>query len=130
MNQELNEKENKEWIDKDGIVNIRISKIITVEGVYEIIDNCEKFLREAGGKGKILINIIPYKGPFIATSEFRKIVSERIKKVIKDPGFKKVAVLGGNIIIRTVVSFIITASGVKYIKVFNTQEKALKWLKE
>lgn len=37
--------------------------------------------------------------------------------------------IGGNAMIKTIASLIITASGVKYIKVFNIQAKALRWLK-
>lgn len=121
---------NKVWIDDKGIVNIQVAKEITAEESYALIDVAEKFLRNSQGKGKVLIHVLPYKGPFIATFKFRKTVSERIRGIIKDPGFKKVAICGMTTIIKTVSSFIITASGVKNMKVFGTKEEALKWLKK
>lgn len=120
---------NSLWIDKDRVVNIKIIKVITQEEAYEIIDVAERLLKDSKGKSRVLIQILAYKGPFIASSEFRKQVSKKIKEVIKDPGFEKVAILGGTIIIRTVSSFIITASGVKNMKIFSDKEEALKWLK-
>lgn len=127
---DLKEGENKVWLDKDGIVNIQVAKAITAEEAYALIDGGGRFLRSFKGKGKVLIHVFPYKGPFVATSRFRKTVSERIKEIIKDPGFEKVAISGVTTIIKTVSSFIITASGVKNMKVFDSKEKALKWLKK
>ena len=121
---------NKVWVDDKGIVNIQVAKAIIAEEAYALIDVAEKFLRNSQGKGKVLIHVFPYKGPFVATFKFRKTVSEKIKKIIKDPGFKKVAICGITTIIKTVSSFIITASGVKNMKVFGTKEEALKWLKK
>jgi len=121
---------NKTWLDKEGIVNIQVAKEITAEEAYVLVDVAEKFLRDFQGKGRVLIHVLPYKGPFVATFKFRKTVSKRIKEIIKDPGFKKVAICGMTTIIKTVSSFIIAASGVKNMKVFGTKEEALKWLKK
>lgn len=121
---------NKVWVDDKGIVNIQVAKAIIAEEAYALIDVAEKFLRNSQGKGKVLIHVFPYKGPFIATFEFRRTVSKKIKEIIKDPGFKKVAICGITTIIKIVSSFIITASGVKNMKVFGTKEEALKWLKK
>ena len=123
-------KKNKVWLDKEGIVNIQVAKEITAEESYVLIDVAERFLRNFQGKGKVLIHVFPYKGPFVATFKFRRTVSERIKGIMKDPGFKKVAICGITTVIKIVSSFIITASGVKNIRIFETKEEALKWLKK
>ncbi len=122
------EEELKVWIDKDGIANIKIIRNFTIEDVKALMNEGRELARNLSEKPKILLDMT--SGLNALSSQFRKEIGEQVKELVKDPGFKKVAVFGGNIIIRTVASFIITASGVRYIKVFNTQEKALKWLKE
>jgi len=57
-------------------------------------------------------------------------MAERIKRMIKDSNFKKIAIYGGDIVIRTVASFIVSASGVKKMRVFSNQEEAFKWLEK
>lgn len=52
-----------------------------------------------------------------------------LKKIVKNPGFKRVAILGATVTIRVVGSFIVSASGIENIKVFKEKDKALEWLK-
>jgi len=51
-------------------------------------------------------------------------------KYINKLGFKKVAISGGNILIKVTVLFAIGASRLKNIKYFKNEKEALKWLKE
>ena len=45
--------------------------------------------------------------------------------------FEKIAVYGGNVIARTVGSFVLAAAvGIKNVKLFENKERALKWLKK
>ena len=123
------EEKNKTWLDDNGITNIKIAEVVTEEDINELLEGAVKILRQSQGKRKVLINIIPYLGPFIATPGFRKRMADKVKTVLKDPGFDKVAISGGNIAIRTVTSFIIMASGIMNVRVFNSSEKALSWLR-
>jgi len=126
----MEEEKNKAWLDEDGIVNIRIAKIITPERALELTGEAEELLLDFKGEGRVFINIIPFVGPFIATPKFRRDMAEKMRRMMKGSNFKKVAICGGNITIRTIVSFIIAASRVRQMKVFSNKEDALKWLKE
>jgi hypothetical protein len=50
--------------------------------------------------------------------------------VYENTKFGKTAIFGLTVIPRAIAKFIIVASGVKNIKVFSDEKKALKWLKE
>jgi hypothetical protein len=123
-------KSQKVWLDKNKIVHIMIEEVVTEEDINVLIDSAVVILKQFPKEGKVLITITPYEGPFIATPGFRKRIAKKVNNIIKSPGIKKVAVIGGTTIIRTVTSFIIAASGVKNMKVFGTKEEAIKWLKK
>lgn len=125
------EERSKVWTEEDGIVNIRIARVVTEEDVGELIWGVREALKSSLSKGRILIdmtNIAATAG--IRSSKFRKRTAGQAKDLIEEPGFKKAALFGGKMMHRTIASFIITASGIKNIKMFKTKEEALKWLKD
>ena len=69
-----------------------------------LFDKGERLGRELSGNTSILIDLT--SGFFVTSSKFRKRIAERFKELVKDPGFKKVAVFGG-ITATTIASFII-----------------------
>ena len=123
------EEKNKVWIDEGGILVIKIAKILVSEDAFKLISKGERFLVTLGGRGRILIEVLPGVDSFSVTSEFRKTVSMRLKEIVQNPGFERVAILGATAIIRMVGSFIVSASGIENIKIFREKEKALEWLK-
>ena len=120
------EEELKVWIDKDGIANIKIIRNFTIEDVKALMKEGRELARSLSEKPKILLDMT--SGLNALSSQFRKEIGEQVKELVKDPGFKKVAVFGG-VIARTIASFIIVASGEKNIKIFKTKKEALRWLK-
>ena len=121
------EKKSKIYIGSDGIFNIIVPEILTEEDVWEIIEEAKKFLEKTLGKAKILIHMRTIS--IIHSSIFRKTTADKIKAVAEKPGYKKVAIFGPSVVLKTITNFIITASGVKNMRIFNSEKEALKWLK-
>lgn len=125
------EEKSKIWTEEDGVVNIRIAKVVTEEDVDELIEQTRESLKSFSGRAKILIDMTAINVTAgIRSSGFRKKAAVQAKALIESPGFKKAALFGGATIHRTIASFIIVASGIKNIRMFETKEKALKWLKQ
>lgn len=118
------------WINKDNIICLGIGQSPTKEDIENVIDEVEKILKELKGQGKVLIHTSPYLGPVLSGAGFRKKLAEKTKKVFKEIGFKKIAIFGGDMMSRTITMFIISASGIKDMRVFKKKEKALEWLKQ
>jgi len=127
-NSSLKKDEGKIWIEKDGIIYIELSKRMSEEDVKQLMKEIEEAIRKVLGKAKILINLRTV--PTVWTSQFRKRLAERIKEIAKNIRFEKAALFGGNVVLRTIASFIIAATGLGNVKVFPTKEEALKWLKK
>ncbi len=123
---EENEK-SKIWLDENNIINVKIGKNVEIEEITDLFDKGEKLGRELSGSTSILIDLT--SGFFVTSSMARKEIAEKFKKLIKDPGFNKVAVFGGVIAI-TVASFIISINNLGRTKTFKERGDALKWLKE
>lgn len=121
-------KENKIWLENDGIIRINIGKKMEEEIFRELTERLKEIAEKVSGKLTVLVDVS--KVPHIPSSAFRKMGVNLIKDLFKNPGFKKIALWGGGKIQRTVASFVITTTRMKTIKHFNTKEEALKWLKE
>lgn len=125
------EKKNKVWVDKQGIVYMKIVKLVDEKDLSDLIGDLREILRGFSDKPKILVDIENIEDRvFISSSLFRKNAVKQAKDFIQNIGFKKVAVFGIGIEDRTVASFVISAIGIKNIKIFITEEEALKWLRE
>ena len=124
----MEKEENKVSIREDGIVYIEIGKRVSEKGIIDLIDRLMEILKRLPKKSKILLNIGTLF--LIRSSVFRKELSDKVKFIFQEYDFGKAAFYSSNIKTRTVVSFVITATGLKNMKVFQTQEQALNWLKE
>ena len=118
------------WINKDDIICLGTGQSPTKEDIINVIDKVEKILKRRKGQGKVLVHSSPYLGPVISGAGFRKKLAEKTKKLFKEIGFKKIAIFGGDMMSRTITMFIISASGIKDMKVFKEKKKALEWLKQ
>ena len=129
MAEELNTKKEKNIIRQgtDGIIYIDVPKGISEQDIYKLIDEAEKFLKGLSGEAKILVDMS--EATIFRSAGFRKKAAKKMKEIAQGPGFKKAAMVGKDIFRRTIVSFVITAAGIKNVKVFKTKEEALKWLK-
>jgi hypothetical protein len=99
----------KKWIEKDAL---RFKKEL-----FEILDKIE-------GKAKILGDAT--EAGFGPTTAARKIYAE----IIKSPKIGKAAIFGLSKPNQVIVSFLLNVTGKKDLKVFQTEEEALRWLKE
>lgn len=124
------------WVDDDGIVHTKIAGDIDEMIKYaEIMMNySEKYIEK--NKDKIVMPIelrILTEIPLILkmpSIKYRKKGAEFLKKTQETIKFKKMAIYGGGIIVKTVLAFILRALGMENIKHFNTEKEALKWLKK
>ncbi len=124
------EEKTKIWIDKEGILNIKIFMKDSAVETEDLLKDTKESLLASGAKTKILVDISGAVIGHMRSSQLRRGVVKSIKEWIKEAKFEKAAVFGGDTIRRTIASFILVASGIKNIRVFETREKALKWLKK
>ena len=131
----LGKKERKvSWIGKKGIINVDLdvvlSKGTTPEDVEVILQEIKDLIESVPGKKRLLVKLTPYLGASMRASQFRKKLAEKIKYHFKKPLFDKAAVYGGDVISRTITSFILKGSGLKNVKVFKIKEDSQEWLKK
>lgn len=115
----------KIWKRDDGIVSIKTWEKQWVEEdatrfkkeLFDILDAVE-------GNAKILADAT--EAGFGPTVEARNIYAD----IVKSPKIGKAAVFGLKTPNRVIVSFLIRVTGKKDLKVFSTEEEAVKWLKE
>ena len=127
-NNELETKEGKIWLGDDGIVRVKAERVMNEKIIERLVRSFREIAKELPTKPKILVDISV--SPYAPGSLFRKNVVRILKDAIKDPGFEKLAMWGGGVLQRVSVSFILTASRLKNIKYFKTEEEAFKWFKE
>lgn len=121
--------ENRVLVGEDGVVRVELADKMKEEDVEQLIERIEDIMEKAPGRARILFNLSSTT-THIRSSQFRKKIAERIKEIAKNVGFAKIAFFGGNLIIRTIASFIVVSAGLKNIKIFPEQEEALKWLRK
>lgn len=119
-------KESKIWIDDNKVINVVVTPQITENDVTLLVEKIKETLKEFSGKAKVLLDISTTS--IIHSYRFRKITADQIREAIKYPGIEKAAVFGGGVIMKTIASFIVVASGAENIKIFETKDKALEWL--
>jgi len=122
------DEKSKVWLREDGIVYVVVGKTVSEEEVMDLIDKIEEILKSVPGKAKVLVDVGTVA--VIRSSSFRNKLAKRLRDTVESRGVEKAAFFGQKLITRTIVSFIVMASGLKNLKVFENKEKALKWLKE
>jgi len=119
-------KKSKIWVDNNGVVNVVVASQITEDDVTLLVEKIKETLRGISGKTRVLIDISTTS--IIHSYRFRKRTADQIREAIKYPGIGKAAIFGGGVIMKTIASFIVVASGVENIRIFEKKEKALNWL--
>ncbi len=122
------DEKSKVWLREDGIVYVVVGKTVSEEEVMDLIDKIEEILKSVPGKAKVLVDVGTVA--VIRSSSFRNKLAKRLRDTVESRGVEKAAFFGQKLITRTIVSFIVMASGLKNLKVFENKEKALKWLRE
>jgi len=126
------QKKSRVWLRDDNIISIEIFND-SKEEIYQVIEDSVEMVRSFSGDAKILAVLFITTTVGVEGAKFRKQIVNRIKDVLENPGFKKAAVYGLNVIMKTVFSFILHAAyrgKADNAKLFSTKEEALKWLKE
>ena len=128
-----NKEENKDdrvWMGDNGIIYVEVADRLNQESVFELFEKIVEMLRTFSGRRKLLIHI-NQSTIFTPSSLWRKEITNKIIAASKELEFEKIAVYGGNVIARTVGSFVLAAAvGIKNVKLFENKERALKWLKK
>jgi hypothetical protein len=125
----MKKEKTKIWLGEDGVIRVKIEKDLNGTILENILLEFKEISKKLPEKPNVSIDITtsPATPGFI----FRKKIVEIIKDALKNPGFNKVAEWGKtSSMIKTITMFIIGAINIKNYKYFETEEKALKWLKE
>ncbi|MEW6041719.1 MAG: STAS/SEC14 domain-containing protein [Elusimicrobiota bacterium] len=117
------------WDEENKIGYLKIPVIITEDEMEQLVKQIFPLLRQASGKGKIYVDLSITQPHLVRAGKMRKRILGVLQEVT-EIGVEKIAMLIGSIIVKTALSFIIAAGGLKNIKIFKTQEEALNWLKE
>ena len=128
----VKQKKSSVWLRDDNIISIEIFND-SKEEIYQVIKDSVKMVRSFSGDARILVVLFRTTTNDVEGAKFRKQIVDQIKEVLENPGFKRVAVYGLSIIMKTVFSFILHAAyrgKADNAKLFSTKEEALKWLKE
>lgn len=121
-------KENKPRLGEDGFLHVKMSKKVNTEVVKFAVDEYKKIVNNNSAKPGISIDVAQVN--LVSSSSFRRDTAAILKEVYNNPGFKKIAIWGGNLFLNTVILFIIKTTRLENIKFFSTEGEALKWLKE
>ena len=100
------------------------------ENVFEIFEEAIEMAKRFSGKTKALLSFEKPLASLEGGSERRKKLVEMTKKAYKDPGFEKLAICGLSTLIRIAAYFVVKATKLDNIRVFESKKEALKWLKE
>lgn len=124
-----NKEENKILIGKDNIIYIEITKEdLSGEYILELMKEAIEVIRKFSGKAKLLAK---FSKPVlkVGSSKERKKMVKLIEDAYKDPGFDKLAICGVNTLLKIVSFFVVKATKIENIRIFESKEEALKWLK-
>ena len=115
------------WDEKEGILRGQIIGDQDEESAKRILEKSDKLTASLNGRGiKVVNSLYDMSRAGTASSKARKIFAESFKKSTSS----KTALFGGGVVQRTIAKFIFTFSGVKNMRYFDTEDEALRWLKE
>ena len=122
---EYMKEQNKIWVGKDGIIHVEIIKLISEEEILELLEEAKEITKIAPSSPRILIvNLVT--SSVLRSYQIRKQVGEKLKEMV----FERGAICEENVFSRKAALFIIAASGIKNVKLFEKKQEALEWLKE
>ena len=122
---------NKIWIKDEKIISIRLGNVSSQDSISKLLEEAKEILKKFPDKDNVLIDLGVFSfSPNVSSSLFRKQVVEELRGIKIEAGSKKIAVFGGNVMKRTITSFVISASGIENMKVFKTEREALNWLEK
>ncbi len=120
---EIKRKQIKIFVDKDGIINFVDQTRNTVEDALVAKEKILELAKKMPKPRRLLTDLTGIETP---SAKIRKIVAEMMKEARID----KIALVGGDFIMKTVANFMMSASGIKNSKFFKTKKEAIEWLKQ
>jgi hypothetical protein len=115
-----NSNENKVWC-KDGILYYTIVAPVDEQEATRLDTIGENYINK-GEASFVVIDIEKSK-------EFSSAARKTWVKFLQNQKIKKAAIVGGNVFVRTLASFVVTAAGKANIKFFETEQSALEWFR-
>ncbi len=119
--------ENNIWLDSYKILHVIVPETATEKDILDVFEKMKENLKAVSEKAKLLINVKIAK--VIYSSTFRQAIAEKIKSFNEDPGYEKIAILSLSLANRAIATIVLKGAGVENIKLFDTEEEALNWLK-
>ncbi len=123
-----NQKQHKTWWDEnEKVIRLQVFGNYDDQDAQNNVNGVAAIKQKfPGEKLKFLIDLAKATTP---SSKARKII---VEKVYKDPDLGRISAVTPSLLVRTVNSFMIKASrlGSDKVRMFATEEEALKWLKE
>ena len=115
------------WDEKERIIKVYILGVQDEESATGIKDETSELVVLLKKKGVKVIKVLGnMTRAGIASTKARKIFAEWFK----GGTFDKIALFGGGVIQKTIAGFIFNIVGFRNAKYFDTEGKALKWLRE
>jgi hypothetical protein len=117
--------ENRSFVGTNGVIYCFLvgdQNSLTLHKVAQVIDEIITRFRHSGKKVLILVNLNQLgKAPISAR--------RRAADMIRNCDFDNLALVGNNILLKTMVDFVIKASGQNYkIRSFTNDDRAKEWL--
>jgi hypothetical protein len=120
----------KLWID-NNIIFVEMTGSIDEKDGERLLRGLEYNFEMLSGNAKVVFNMGRINISLDAqTAAFRKKLFEWIKKMHRESKYEKVAIFGGNLVTRSVISLIIGATRLKDIRMFRDKNKALTWINQ
>jgi len=121
------DKKHKIWWDENNeVIRLQVFGDYDEQDAQKTADGIVEIKQKFSGKQlRFLIDLTKANKP---SSKARNII---VEKIYKDPDLEKIAAIASSILVRTINSFLITASGLgsDKVKMFKTEHEALKWLR-
>ncbi|OGD67352.1 hypothetical protein A2442_01145 [Candidatus Campbellbacteria bacterium RIFOXYC2_FULL_35_25] len=111
---------NKVWMEENIVYYILSTEVDEQEAI--LLNDIGGSYINSGQASYVLIGLQKQSSKF--SSSARKIWV----RFLQNENIKRVAMFGGNVVVRTLASFVIAATGKKNIKFFSEKDKALEWL--
>jgi hypothetical protein len=111
------------WDDLEKIIRVKVLGDVNINSAKELMEDIKKLAESKPGKVLILNDM---SGAGRPDSAARKYMMEATQ-----PGkIEKMAYFGADLMASVVIPFIMRTRGVKNVRFFGSEEKALKWLKK
>ena len=111
---------NKVWMEENIVYYILSTEVDEQEAI--LLNDIGGSYINSGQASYVLIGLQKQSSKF--SSSARKIWV----RFLQNENIKRAAMFGGNVVVRTLASFVIAATGKKNIKFFSEKDKALEWL--